>query len=320
MSFSLLTDQLDYLHPARGLAWLFFASMAAFGGWRRGEPLASRWLQAAALPPNLRILVAEDHDINRRLMLLMLERLGYRPDFVCDGREVIESWERFSYDVIFMDCQMPFLDGYEATREIRRREALRPAGVPARVHIIAMTAHATQGEREKCLAAGMDDYLSKPIRAESLQTALKALGKRQPPRPARPDESAPPTSSFAGPKSNRVAGMVEDFGPEATAELLHSFLADTPARLAELRNLANGADLPAFARAAHSLAGSCSVFGLDELSALALQLEAGALAAERAACDSLITQIHGQFAAIRPWLEARLAEIKPTGTPPAERG
>ncbi len=275
---------------------------------------------ANTVPANLRILVAEDHDINRRLAMLMLERLGYRPDFVCDGREVIESWERFSYDVIFMDCQMPFVDGYEATREIRRREALRPADAPARVHIIAMTAHAMQGDREKCLAAGMDDYISKPIRAESLQDALKGLGKRPSVRTAVSGGSATRTPSAASPKPNRIAGMVEDFGPEAAAELLHSFLADTPVRLAELRSLAAGADQPVFARAAHSLAGSCSVFGLDELSALALQLEAGALAAERAACDSLITQLNGQFAAIRPWLEARLAEIKPTGGPPAERG
>ena len=106
----------------------------------------------------IRVLIAEDNVVNQRVAVRMLEKLGLRPDVAADGREVVELFEMLAYDLILMDCQMPRMDGYEATREIRRREPL-----DRRTLVVAMTAEAIDGARERCLAAGMDDYISKPI-------------------------------------------------------------------------------------------------------------------------------------------------------------
>jgi len=122
----------------------------------------------------LRVLLAEDNAVNQKLALRLLERMGYQADVANDGLEAVAALETSGYDVVLMDVQMPELDGLEATRRIRERWPDRP------VRIVAMTANAMEGDREMCLAAGMDDYLSKPIRPEALASALRAV----PPAPS----------------------------------------------------------------------------------------------------------------------------------------
>jgi CheY-like chemotaxis protein len=122
----------------------------------------------------LRILLAEDNVVNQKLALRLLQQMGYRADLASNGLEAIESLERQPYDVVLMDVQMPEMDGLEATRRIVQRW---PNG--ARPRIVAMTANAMQGDREACLAAGMDDYVTKPIRVEALVAALQLVVSRE---------------------------------------------------------------------------------------------------------------------------------------------
>jgi CheY-like chemotaxis protein len=148
---------------------------------------ASLWSPKAAValvPPSpglraklegVRILLAEDNAVNQRVGIALLEKLGCSVVAVSNGIEVLEELQRFPYAAILMDCNMPEMDGIEATRLIRRREHDSNQKCPWKspVHIIALTASAMQGDREKCMAVGMDDYLSKPVRLGELQAALE---------------------------------------------------------------------------------------------------------------------------------------------------
>jgi CheY-like chemotaxis protein len=139
-------------------------------------------LSSAGLPleiptalAKIRILLAEDNIVNKIVALAQLQKLGYKAQAVANGLEVVKALENASYDIILMDCQMPEMDGYETTRTIRKREQALDGYCPwkAPIYIIALTAHAMQGEREKCLAAGMDDYLTKPVRTPDLKAVLE---------------------------------------------------------------------------------------------------------------------------------------------------
>jgi CheY-like chemotaxis protein len=126
-------------------------------------------LTITPIPSRFRVLVAEDNIMNQKVAVRMLEKLGCRVDVAANGQEVLDALEHMSYDVIFMDCQMPELDGYEATATIRAREAQTGGHIP----IIAMTANAMQGDHARCLAAGMDDYVSKPAQSATLAEMLQ---------------------------------------------------------------------------------------------------------------------------------------------------
>jgi CheY-like chemotaxis protein len=121
--------------------------------------------------PSLRVLLAEDDRVNQRVALAQLNKLGYATDIAANGFEVLAALEKSRYNIVLMDCQMPDLDGFVTTQRIREREKCEQTEAPIR--IIAMTANAMTGDREKCLAAGMNDYVSKPVRTEELQAALQ---------------------------------------------------------------------------------------------------------------------------------------------------
>jgi CheY-like chemotaxis protein len=157
--------------PAAAASMAAAASRAAVAGSSSAAPAASSGTAAptAAERSNARVLVAEDNIVNQRLVKHMLEKLGCRVDLAANGREAVSMAADVRYDIIFMDCFMPELDGYAATAELRQRE--RP-GEP-RLPIIALTANAMAEDRTRCLEAGMDDYLSKPVRIDEIREVLR---------------------------------------------------------------------------------------------------------------------------------------------------
>jgi len=135
--------------------------------------------------PKMRILLAEDNRVNQKVAVALIQKIGLSADVVANGYEVLSALQRISYDVVFMDCQMPEMDGYEATQAIRRleNEPTKPCPWKSPLHIIAMTANAMQGDRERCLAVGMNDYVSKPVRVTELHAALSRWRPHQGTRP-----------------------------------------------------------------------------------------------------------------------------------------
>ncbi len=197
---------------------------------------------APLVPHKGQILLAEDNTINQDVALGQLDRLGYTADVAANGREVLESLDRKMYDIILMDCMMPEMDGYEATKKIRELERQNVNG-RQRMHIIAMTANAMLGDRDKCIAAGMDDYVSKPVQLAELRKAIekwngKANGHApvnvsKPPVPAVPlkvevppsaVESATTTTSTETPMDLERFAEVTGGKPEKIERLLNTFL------------------------------------------------------------------------------------------------
>jgi CheY-like chemotaxis protein len=277
---------------------LYDTFMELFGGGATDpseEPAAAMPARKPAEHAPLRILVAEDNSVNQRLILLLLEKLGYRADVVADGREAVAAVERQPYDVVLMDVQMPEMDGLEATREIRQQSR-----EPGRPRIIAMTANALQGDREACLAAGMNDYIAKPIRQDELAAALSRAGGRDgaQPKPAALDEAA----------LDQLARTVGT--PEALASLADTFLADTESILDGLRGAIGRGDAAEVRRLAHSLKSTAASFGATELSTLSRRLEELATAGSTDGGPELLAQMEAELPRVREAL-ARIGSPRP---------
>jgi PAS domain S-box-containing protein len=248
----------------------------------------------------IRLLVAEDNAVNRQLALALLRKLGYQADVVENGREALDAVERESYDVVLMDVQMPELDGLAATREIRRR--LGREG-PA---IIAMTANAMEGDRDECLAAGMDDYLSKPIRPEELSRALARC------RPARADDAL--DDATLGELVSSLGGG--DEGREAVRELVETFLDDAAAQMATLHGAVERGDAEAARRTAHTLKASGATFGAQPFAELCREVEALAREGRLDAAAALLDRADQEWERARSALSTgRTAGGRGTGLP-----
>ena len=249
----------------------------------------------AEAPLNARILLAEDNAVNQKVALKMLEKLGCRVDVAANGREALEMLDLLPYDAVLMDCRMPELDGYEATREIRRSEQ----GTQRHVPVIAMTAHAMQGDREKCLAAGMDDYVTKPVNAAALRAALRQWVRAGVVEPR--DTAGGPAATAEAPEGldhEIIAAMRELAGgtdAAFVAELIATYLQTARERIAAMRKAAASADGTAMMQAAHSLKGSSAQLGAHRLAEACQELEQRAAQGSLAGAPSLVDRIEREF-------------------------
>jgi CheY-like chemotaxis protein len=253
---------------------------------------------AARLP--LRILIAEDNAINQKLALQMLRKMGYRADVASDGAEVLQALDRQPYDIILMDVQMPEMDGLEATRRICQKWP--PENRP---HIIAMTANAMLGDREECLAAGMDDYISKPIRGKELQIALERWGQAESvqPAPAPAQDTTPTTIDWT--VLDGLRALQEEGESDFVEETISLYLADAPSLIESLRQAVRQGDAAALRLAAHTLKGNSNSLGAKRMGAVSLELEKMGRSGTIEEAESLLVELENEFERVRRALQSR---------------
>jgi CheY-like chemotaxis protein/HPt (histidine-containing phosphotransfer) domain-containing protein len=262
----------------------------------------------------LRILLAEDNLVNQKVALVQLEKLGYPTSAVMNGRQALQALELSTYSIILMDCQMPEMDGYEATVEIRRREA---AGA-ARTTIIAMTAHAMEGEREKCLAAGMDDYLNKPVKMHDLSVMLERWIKRS----NGPASKEPPPASFKASLRQTVADPIDlsvlerfreiqqEGRPDLVNELIVLYISDAQSRLLQMRAALKEQDARELQRTAHCLRGSSTNLGLSGMAALCFQLEKTAAHKSQDVAVDIVNRLEEEFRNVQQVFTSKLRPVE----------
>jgi two-component system sensor histidine kinase/response regulator len=266
------------------------------------EPARRKGRAARAARP-LRVLVAEDNAINRTLVVRLLQKRGHRTTVARNGREALAALEREAFDVALMDVQMPELDGFETTAEIRARERTSGRHLP----VVAMTAHAMKGDRERCLAAGMDGYVSKPIDGRKLYEVIERTASAQ-------------AVGHAGGAVVDVEALLRRAGGDRRLmrDMADLFLSDAPRMLDAVRDALAAGDAPALAHAAHALKGSVSNFATAEATETAQELErlarGGALDEARAAHARVEEEVARVCQALRELMGDHAAE--PLGPEP----
>jgi PAS domain S-box-containing protein len=245
-----------------------------------------------------RILLAEDNITNQRVAVAMLKTMGLRAEVVANGAEAVKALETLPYDLVLMDAQMPELDGLEATRQIRRPHSrvLNP-----RVPIIAMTAGAMQSDREECLAAGMDDYVTKPVSPQVLAEVLDKWLPQAATTPAMPVLGAPEATASLTVKPEVPvfdrAGLMERLmdDEDLARQVIECFLQDTPRQLEALRDYLKSEDAPGVRRQAHTINGAAANIGGEALRAVAIEIEMAAKAGDLAAVMARLAGLTAQF-------------------------
>ncbi|WEF35477.1 response regulator [Pseudoduganella chitinolytica] len=272
-----------------------------------------------------RVLLAEDNPVNVEVASAMLEGLGLDVARACNGEEALAAVCRDDFDLVLMDCQMPVMDGMAATAEIRRYE--QQQGRARQLPVIAITANALQGDRETCLAAGMDDYLSKPFTQQSLSDTLArwialpraatvhhadgAMPSRHPAPLGTPPVDPPPPAARPGGALNRraldaIRALSADKGEALLQRVIEAFVADTPTHLQTLRAALTDANTAGLRRAAHSLKSASANVGADSLAQLCKDMEQLGRNDSTAGAPALLAGMEREFHAVRLALEAIL--------------
>jgi signal transduction histidine kinase/DNA-binding response OmpR family regulator/HPt (histidine-containing phosphotransfer) domain-containing protein len=273
-------------------------------------PAVSRETVPHSVTP-LRILLAEDNAINQKVAVHLLERLGYGADVAGDGSEVLARLDHAAYDVVLMDVQMPKMDGLEASRAICARWEANE-----RPRIVAMTAEAMQGDREKCLAAGMDDYIVKPV---TLDRLAAALAKCRPLASANAAQAATPSPNEGSGTAAATAfdrsvldRLCEDLGGTAALrDIIETFLKQMPGVIMALRDGATRADAPSIRHAAHMIKGTSAILGAHELSAQCAEIERASLTGRIADAGPRVTAVEGAYRTLEAALKEEIERLRP---------
>jgi hypothetical protein len=235
------------------------------------------------------VLVVEDNPVNQMVAVGVLEALGHEAETADDGLSAVDAMAQGRFDAVLMDVQMPRMDGYAATREIRSHE---PVG--RRVPVIAMTAAAVEGERDRCLAAGMDDFLTKPVNATDLERVVRRwTGSRLNERRTTPAPSAPPRSAPAvlDPDRMRMLSELRKDGVSFFERTAASFMARVGDQVIAVRDAVSANDAVRLQTSAHQLKGSALNLGLPLVGATAARLEALGDAGRTSGADDLLTEL-----------------------------
>ena len=288
--------------PAKAgdLAACLGAIFGAGAAQRRSEarPAESRSMHERRA--EVRILLVEDNAVNQAVALGILGNLGYRADIAADGTSALLALSQTQYDLVLMDCQLPDLDGYEATRLIR---CAATAVLNHNVPIVAMTAHAMAGDREKCLASGMNDYVAKPISRATLEQAVERwTASGAPAIPARP---APPAPDANQPLEFDAEDLLERLGgnTELARRILGRFLEDMPPQLAALAQAVQDGNGEAIRRAAHTIKGAAANASGTEIRRLALKMEQLSGAGEWSGAAKNLPELAASFERTRSTIE-----------------
>jgi PAS domain S-box-containing protein len=286
----------------------------ANAGWRarpgagRPEPTPDPALRDGR---RQRVLVVEDNAVNQKVTVRMLARRGYTADAVGNGLEALTALERGDYDAVLMDCQMPEMDGYDATAEIRRREAGRTTRIP----IIAMTAHAMQGDREKCLAAGMDGYITKPVTLDALDAALAQFLRPRPDGGVRITDTLEPrlfeSEAGDGPRwSMEMLRMVYETDPALFEDIVATYLAQTATCLDQLEAAVAARDVAAVRELAHGCKGASANCGMHPIAATMERIEERSRRGTLDDADMLVALARRQLERARRYLREQSEELR----------
>jgi CheY-like chemotaxis protein len=237
----------------------------------------------------------------------MLEKLGYRADIASNGREAVEAFDRNHYDIVLMDCSMPEMDGFDAAR------AIRATGAGDRTAIIAMTANALEGDRERCLAAGMDDYISKPVDRSLLAHKLERWSSTSVAGAKSLDETPSRDEVLTSVDATRLAELAElsdDDDPQWMMTLISRFLKDTAGRLIQLYAAAESGDPGMLKDVAHALKGSAWNMGASQLANHAQRLQLIGQAGTTEGAAEAIEALEGELSVVRMQLEKAAKQTK----------
>jgi len=303
--------------PVQGVVCL---SAQAMNRVHVGEQAPAQQPEACSLPDMAmtasdvggRILVAEDNPVNHEVALAMLESLGCRVDGVCTGQEAVEAASRVPYDLILMDCQMPGMDGYAATRSIRRNERQGARRIP----IVALTAHASKGDRAMCLAAGMDDYLSKPYTHQKLQAIVQrwlsmslstAPSLSEGLRQGTSVPSVPPYSGGPVILDSRAVDAIRALQrkgrPDFLARLIEKYVTASTEHMVSIRRAVASGDAMALWQAAHALKSSSGMMGASIFAELCHELEMLGRAATLDGVPEVLRKLEASYPSVCAALE-----------------